>query len=146
MQRAVKKFRLFLILCFLTGLPKALPAAECGFRDGGYCVDAIWRETSEKTGFSSLDETAPTVSSLYTRYEALWDRLVQTATASESEKKAAFEEAGMAGGTKIGGVNLVVLAARTLQKLADIKVLSLEEAQGILERSRRSQDGSEKKF
>ena len=151
----IKQSCFLLLLCFLVTLPRGLKAAECDFQDGGYCVDAISKETfqaiekssgeaagriraaGEKTGFGKLNEMVLTPSSLYVQYETLWDGLTQAGMASESEKKTAFEEAGEAGGTKIGGVNLVVLAARTLQKLADLKLLTMEEAQGILDRSRR---------
>ena len=161
MHRIVKKVRLLLVVLNFLSLSPGLQATECGFQDGGYCLNPILKETlqaieksssekaaqiraaQEKIGFGKLDGMVLMASMvengtyLYIQYEMLWNRLIEAGVVSESERKAAFEEAADAGGTKIGGVNLVVLGARTLQKLVDLKFITLEQAQGILEQSRR---------
>ena len=55
------------------------------------------------------------------------------------DKQAVFSEAAATGGTKIGGVNLVVLGARTLQRMVELGWLGLPQAQAILEQSRKEE-------
>ncbi len=121
-------------------------AQNCPVVMGGYCLKTIWNETDRAIRINTtepiVEETTKSTDSLpsetdyYGYYEKLWQNLVQKGLATEEESKKAFEEASKAGGTKIGGVNLVVLAARTLQKLVDLKMLTLEQAQGILNGAR----------
>ncbi|MBX7149830.1 hypothetical protein K1X76_12235 [bacterium] len=146
-MRALKKKRrwttAFAAVTMALALSLPVSAAECGFADGGYCVDKIFSETmrvvneskfkdkdSLTSGTILTDLTGGTL--VYTNYDALWSGMVKTGAVTEEEKKTAFEEAGKAGGTKIAGVNLVVLGARTLQKLVDLQILTLEDAQKIL--------------
>lgn len=52
--------------------------------------------------------------------------------AGEADRAQAFEAARKAGGTKLGGVNLVALSAATLQHLVDRKLLTKDVAQQML--------------
>lgn len=152
--------RFFLVCCIFLNLLIGRPLhslEKCSWIDGGYCVDLLVKETTQvikadtsettkvlRAGIEEkrISETEDSLDSLpagttyYGYYESLWIALVKAGLAEERERVAAFEEAAAAGGTKIGGVNLVVLAARTLQKLVDLKWLTLEQAQEILNRAR----------
>lgn len=125
----------------------------CPWGNGGYCVDTLAHETlrvvkeavdpktesvrQETLSRLNLPEAQTAPDSLsggipyYNFYDTLWS------SGLFQDKQTSFEEAATAGGTKIGGINLVVLGARTLQKLVDLKFLTLEQAQAILEQSRR---------
>ena len=143
-MRAVSNI-LFVLLMSLIAI--SARAEECGFADGGYCVDKIFSETMRVVSESSFKDKAPLTSGtiltdltggtlVYTNYDALWNGMVTAGAVTEEEKKTAFEEAGKAGGTKIAGINLVVLGARTLMKLVDLQILTLEDAQKILNDSK----------
>lgn len=133
----------FTILFFglLYGYPAQ--AEPCQWEDGGYCVDTLARETlrvvkesvDPKTELRLPEaQTAPDALSggipYYNFYDTLWS------SGLFQDKQTTFDEAAAAGGTKIGGVNLVVLGARTLQWLVDLKFLTLEQAQQILNGAR----------
>lgn len=131
-----------LVLGSLSGL---LNAQTCAYRDGGYCVSAIADQTAIKLGMQrvSLDSaklgdavrTSEGVlggTEYLNYYETIWDEMVKDGKATAQDRTKAFEEAEKAGGTKIGGVNLVVLSAMTLQQLVDKKILTKDEAQNIL--------------
>ncbi|MBX7149861.1 hypothetical protein K1X76_12390 [bacterium] len=144
-----------LFICVLL-FSLSIRAEECGFADGGYCVDKILNETIRivnesplekvnlikkemaETGFGKLGGMILTESMVtdgsftYTRYETFWNWMVKSTVATEKEKSAAFDEASKSGGTKIAGANLVVLAARTLQELVNLQILTLQDAQKIL--------------
>ncbi len=146
-----------LILVMLTAtLLSASPArAEsiCPWEDGGYCVDTLARETlkviqgaADPKTESVREEVVSKItlpegqaapdglsggSAYFNFYDVLWSSgLLQ-------DKKAAYDEAAAAGGTKIGGVNLVVLGARTLQRMVELNWLSVEQAQQILNGAKR---------
>ncbi len=146
---------LTLVILTVTLLSASPVQAEttCPWEDGGYCVDTLARETLKviqvatdpKTDSIRQEtllklnlpeaQTAPDPLSggilYYNFYDTLWS------SGLFQDKQAAFAEATAAGGTKIGGVNLVVLGARTLQKLVELKFITLEQAQAILEQSRK---------
>jgi len=122
-------------------------AQTCAYRDGGYCVSAIADQTAKKLGVptetavwgkSKWDEAlwAPEGvlggTNYLNYYENIWNQMVKNQKATEQERKQAFDEAKKAGGTKIGGYNLVVLSARTLQQLVDKKIMTKDEAQSVL--------------
>lgn len=118
----------------------AAHAKDCDFEDGGYCIPSIVEGTITqlkvgdlKAGWIefSADEKITGVDGLE-YYEKLWEQLIESGKATEEEQTAVFEKAEESGGTKIGGVNLVVLAAGTLQHLVDKKLMTREEAQAIL--------------
>ena len=126
-------------------------AQACAYRDGGYCVSAIADQTAKKLGVptetavwgkSKWDETLWAPEGLLggtnylNYYQNIWNQMVKNGKATEQERKQAFDEARKAGGTKIGGVNLVVLSARTLQQLVDKKIMTKDEAQNILNEAR----------
>lgn len=142
----------YLILVILTTTLFAANTAKaestCPWGDGGYCVDTLARETlkviqgkaeSKTEAISKLSlpeaQAAPDALSggipYYNFYDTLWlSGLFQ-------DKQATFDEAAAAGGTKIGGVNLVVLGARTLQRMVELGWLTMEQAQGILDQAKR---------
>lgn len=132
------------ILFILLLIPITAIAQNCPVSMGGYCLETLWQETNKamQTGTaaeasileipSPIQESVTSETTYYGYYETLWQNLVEKGLATDEENKKAFEEATKAGGTKIGGVNLVVLAARTLQKLVDLQVLTLDQAQKIL--------------
>ncbi len=130
--------RLIALTIFISFLasPLLLRAQECAYRDGGYCVSAIADQAAKKLKKEVTTETATEGTAYLTYYEKLWNQMVREGNATTKERESAFKEASRAGGTKIGGVNLVVLGARTLQKLVDLQLLTLEEAQGILDQSK----------
>lgn len=122
-------------------------AQTCAYRDGGYCVSAIAEVTAKKLsvptemaawgkskgeGVLLAGEGVLGGTNYLDYYENIWDQMVKDKKATDEERKRAFDEAKKAGGTKIGGYNLVVLSARTLQQLVDKKIITGEEAQGIL--------------
>lgn len=123
-------------------------AQTCAYRDGGYCVSDIASQTARKLGihfentkweYLSAGDMAEGVwggTPYLNYYEGIWNKMVQSGKATEQDRKRAFDEAKKAGGTKIGGVNLVVLSAMTLQQLVDKKVLTKDEAQSILNGAR----------
>ena len=145
-----------LILVILTAtLLSASPVqadSTCPWGDGGYCVDTLARETLKvvKEAVDPKTESArqEVVSKLtlpegqaasdglsggisyFNFYDGLW------ASGLLADKKATYDEAAAAGGTKIGGVNLVVLGARTLQRMVELGWLTMEQAQGILNQAR----------
>jgi hypothetical protein len=152
LSRQLSWILLFLVLILF---PAKVVVGEdhCAWEDGGYCVETLARETlrvvkeavdpktesirQETLPKLNLPEAQTTPDSLsggipyYNFYDTLWSSgLLQ-------DKQDAFEEAVAAGGTKIGGVNLVVLGARTLQKLVDLKFITLEQAQEILNGAKR---------
>lgn len=123
------------ILFVLLLIPLTTRAENCPVVMGGYCLETLWQETKkaiEAEALEPVQESLSTETTYYGYYETFWRKLVDRGLVTDEESKQAFEEATKAGGTKIGGVNLVVLAARTLQKLVDLKILTLAEAQGIL--------------
>lgn len=132
---------LFVLFGFLCANPAQ--AESCQWEDGGYCVETLARETLRVVKESvdpktqlNLPEAQTVPDSLsggipyYNFYDALWS------SGLFQDKQTTFEEAAAAGGTKIGGVNLVVLGARTLQRLVDLKFITLEQAQQILNGAR----------
>ncbi len=138
-------------LLVLLAITTFVHADDCAYRDGGYCVAFIAKETAKKLSIPT--ETAMWGQSRWNKslwatdvamdgtnylnyYENLWDQMVKNGKATIKDRETTFEEAKKAGGTKIGGVNLVVLAAKTLQHLVDKGALTKEEAQGILNRAR----------
>lgn len=146
--------RLILLLLGLACIyPHPAKAETCLWEDGGYCVSTLARETlrvireATKTesareeiasklilpegegGATSQDPLSGGVP-YFNFYDSLWSSgLLQ-------DKQTAFNEASAVGGTKIGGVNLVVLGARTLQRMVDLGWLNLDQAQAVLELSR----------
>ncbi|MBX7149880.1 hypothetical protein K1X76_12485 [bacterium] len=140
---------LFICVLFLSLNARA---EECYFKDGGYCVSQIFNSTRQaidesknekaeqikqgisKNGYGPLGITLPVNEGtfIYVSYDVLWDWMVTGGAVLAEDKTTAFNEASKAGGTKIAGVNLVVLGARTLQKLVDLQILTLEDAQKIL--------------
>ncbi|MBX7149888.1 hypothetical protein K1X76_12525 [bacterium] len=137
------RFVKYILLCAMLVTAWTAKAEECGFVDGGYCVDKVFNETMRVVNESSFKDKASLTSGtiltdltggtlVYTNYDALWSGMLKAGAVTEEEKKTAFDEAGKAGGTKIAGINLVVLGARTLQKLVDLQILTLENAQKIL--------------
>ena len=62
--------------------------------------------------------------------------MVESKLATKEDKEKVFKLARDSGGTKIGGVNLVVLSAGTLQQMVDKKILTKDEAQKILNDAR----------
>ncbi len=142
---------LFILLASLLSASSA--SAACPWEDGGYCVDTIARETlkaiqvasdpatetarKEMAAKLTLPEVQTTTEGLsggsiyFNFYDVLWSSGVL------ADKKVAYDEAAAAGGTKIGGVNLVVLGARTLQRMVELNWLTMPQAQAILELSRR---------
>ncbi|MBI4126451.1 MAG: hypothetical protein HY465_03060 [Deltaproteobacteria bacterium] len=129
-------------------VPQAAPlrADDCAWEDGGYCVATLAQETlrviekvpDEKVHAMAgvVREPPPSTTDhltggipYYNFYDALWS------SGFLPEKQAAFDEAAAAGGTKIGGVNLVVLAARTLQAMVDVQWITMEQAQAMVEQA-----------
>ncbi len=130
--------RPFVILIILTATlffaSTAKAESSCPWGDGGYCVDTLARETlrvvkeavDPKTesirqevvskltlpeGQAASDGLSRGIS-YFNLYDTLWS------SGLFQNKQATFDEAAAAGGTKIGGINLVVLGARTLQRMA----------------------------
>lgn len=121
-------------------LPVAVKADECPFRDGGYCVAVLTATTSGIiANWIPIDkkEISSSVASNLNHYESLWDDMIKAKRATEQEREKVFLEAKKAGGNKIGGINLVVLAAGTLQHLVDKDVVTQEEAQRILDEAKK---------
>lgn len=111
-------------------------AQECGFKDGGYCM-AVIVTTSSSAVAVPLEGPPMAGGGIYiSLYEKLWDELIKKQLATKEDRDYAFNEAAEAGGTKIGGYNIVVLATRTLQQLINKGVLTKEEAQDILDNSK----------
>ena len=122
-------------------------AQTCAYQDGGYCVSAIAEVTAKKLSVPTetaawdkakwgeavwADEGVLGGTNDLNRYQNIWNEMVKNGKATEQEREQAFDEAKKAGGTKIGGVNLVVLSAATLQQLVDKNLMTKEEAQTIL--------------
>jgi len=143
----MRLIKVIVAVCLLIITAKAVHAQVCTYRDGGYCVSAIADQTAKKLGVptetavwgkSRWDEAlwAPEGvlggTNYLNYYENIWNQMVKKGKATEQERKQAFDEAKKAGGTKIGGVNLVVLSARTLQQMVDKKIITRDEAQSIL--------------
>ncbi len=142
-----------ILLATLFSTSSAL-ASTCPWKDGGYCVDTLARETLKviqgaadpqtdaarqaivsklalPEGQAAIEGLLGGGSAYFNFYDGLWS------SGLFSDKKTVFDEATAAGGTKIGGVNLVVLGARTLQRMVDLKWLTMEQAQQILNGARK---------
>jgi hypothetical protein len=128
----------------------ALAQAEvCAYQDGGYCLSDIASQTTRALeGKPAQPDMAPkpgkkTISGMeggttyLNYYENVWDAMVEDGRATEGQREEAFARAKAAGGTKIGGYNLVVLAAGTLQHMVEMKIVTKEEAQEILNRAKK---------
>lgn len=135
-------------------------AESCAYRDGGYCIDrllgktitaienssnkkvATFSKTKGKQGFGKYEGQIITKSSVgngtffYMYYETLWNWLVKSGILNNQNRQQVFVEASKAGGTKTGGVNLVVLGAGTLQQLVEKGFITTEQAQSILNQSK----------
>ena len=116
-------------------------AQVCAYQDGGYCLSEIASQTAKKLGVptetmvweqSNWGEALWGGTAYLNDYENIWDRMVKEGKAATQDREKAFAEAKAAGGTKIGGVNLVVLSAATLQQLIDKNLMTKNEAQTIL--------------
>lgn len=127
-------------------------AQTCAYQDGGYCLSTITVTTSgyitEKeridadqifTGIQQAPSSGNTLIdgiSYLEFYKSLWDEMIKSGKASKEEKEKVFKLAEDSGGSKIGGVNLVVLAAGTLQHMVDKGVITQQEAQKVLNDSK----------
>ncbi len=102
-----------------------------------------WVAIDKKDIASGLDKVQTDGVASLNYYESFWNLLIKNGKATQKDRDQAFEEAGKAGGTKVGGVNIVVLAARTFQFLIDKGVMTKEEAQKTLDEAR-GKDGNKK--
>lgn len=139
---------LVMICAVSLAITSVVNAEECAFQDGGYCVPVIanttagtvvkWVAMDKRSAIMDFDKKEGQLAgvTILNYYESLWDELVKAKVATQKEREEVFDKARKAGGTKIGGVNLVVLAAGTLQQLIDKDILTKEEAQRILDEAK----------
>lgn len=136
-------------LILLTGI---VHAQDCAYQDGGYCLSTITATTSgyitekERIGadkiFTGIQQAPSSGNTLIDGisylefYKSLWDEMIKSGKATEEKKEEVFKLAEESGGSKIGGVNLVVLAAGTLQHMVDKGVITRQEAQKVLNDSK----------
>lgn len=131
---------------FFIVMGSAARAQTCVYQDGGYCVSTLTATTSglveEKIDanhiFTGIRQETGQEDNLVAGtdylefYKSIWDKMIKSKLATNEDREKVFKLARDAGGTKIGGVNLVVLQAGTLQQLVDKKILTKEEAQKTL--------------
>ena len=133
-----------LAMTMLLFLPMGSQAEDCSAQMEGYCLSKIAEETV-KTLSQKIEITIPQEqkgndliagNDYLDFYNALWDKLIASGHATVGGKEKAFETAARAGGIKIGGINLVVLAAQTLEQLSNKKIISMDKAQEILDNAK----------
>src|SRR3989338_6939351 len=121
-----------LVVLAITIVSMQSRADDCSVSMEGYCLSKIAEETV-KTLSQKIEITIPQEqkgndliagNDYLDFYNALWDKLIASGHATVGGKEKAFETAARAGGIKIGGINLVVLAAQTLEQLSNKKIIS----------------------
>ena len=139
----MRKLILILVLIGFI-LPIQSKAEDCKAWMEGYCLSKIAEQTvkalPQKIEISlpqDQEENELIVGNDYLSfYNNLWDKLITNNLATAKEKTKAYDMAAKSGGTKIGGVNLVILAAQTLEQLSNKKIISMRKAQEVLDHAK----------